>query len=494
MTSAVARSRAAQRVWAAGPLDGRLEILRNFRALLAAEGAMLADTIRRPGRDEAGSLTAEVLPLADACRFLEREAPYLLEPRVLGRRGRPLWLTGVDSEVRREPLGVVLVIGAHNYPLFLPGVQTLQALAAGNAVLLKPGRGGTAVARALAELLRRAGMPDDVLIVLGEEAAEAEAAIAAGVDKILLTGAAETGRQVLAQAASKLTPAALELSGCDAVFVRADADLPLTASAIRFGLTLNGGATCIGPRRIFVHREIAEAFEAQLVAELGRADGVELESSVAADLRELIADAERCGARLPLPRPREGESHPPVLIADARAGMKALQADIFAPVVSLVVVDDDDEALEAASACPYALGAAVFGDVAAARRLAARINAGTVVVNDLIVPTADPRVPFGGRGRSGYGVTRGAEGLLELTQIKTVLVRRGSFRPHYEPTTAATSRGFRAFLNLVHGRGLKQRLGGVLRVFGAGGDRGSAPDSAPPVSPNSNPPIEGTKP
>lgn len=494
MNSRVARSRAAQGAWSELPIADRLGIVRSFRALLATEGVGLAAAIRRPGRDEAGSLTAEVLPLAEACRFLEREAPYLLEPRALGRRGRPLWLTGVDSEVRREPLGVVLVIGAHNYPLFLPGVQTLQALAAGNSVVLKPGRGGAAVAQGFAELLRRAGLPDDVLIVLGEEAAEAEAAIGAGVDKILLTGSAATGQRVLAQAASTLTPAALELSGCDAVFVRADADVPMAARAIRFGLMLNGGATCIGPRRVFVHREIAEAFEEQLVDQLGRVDGVELEPTVAADLKDLMADAEHRGARLPLGPCREGELQPPVVIAAAHPEMNALKADIFAPLVSLVVVDGDDEALEAAAKCPYALGAAIFGSAAAARRLAGRINAGTVVVNDLIVPTADPRIPFGGRGRSGYGVTRGAEGLLELTHIKTVLVRSGSFRPHYEPTTAATSRGFQALLTLVHGRGLKQRFGGILRLLRGGGEESSVRDSAPPVPPTSNSPIEGTKP
>jgi acyl-CoA reductase-like NAD-dependent aldehyde dehydrogenase len=126
----------------------------------------------------------------------------------------------------------------------------------------------------------------------------------------------------------------------------------------------------------------------------------------------------------------------PVLVADTTPELALLRADIFAPVLALVPVRDCEEALRFDERCPYALGASVFGPEEPARRLAARIRAGTVTINDLIVPTADSRLPFGGRGESGYGVTRGAEGLLELTAIKTVSIRRGRRRPHYEPRTA----------------------------------------------------------
>jgi delta 1-pyrroline-5-carboxylate dehydrogenase len=100
---------------------------------------------------------------------------------------------------------------------------------------------------------------------------------------------------------------------------------------------------------------------------------------------------------------------------------------------------------------PYALGASVFGPEEPARRLAVRIRAGAVTINDLIVPTADPRLPFGGRGQSGYGVTRGAAGLLELTCVKTVSLRRGHLRPHYQPTTTADDTVFRQYLRAAHG-------------------------------------------
>ena len=264
---AIASARAAQQEWAGAPVAQRIEIIRRVRSLIADEALSLADAANQVReRPLAEILTAEVLPLADACRFLERESERILKTRRVGFRRRPLWLHGVESEVRREPHGVVLIIGASNYPLFVPAVQTLQALVAGNAVLLKPGEGGSSVADAFVRVLRRAEMPRDLIQVLPEPPAAAQSAIALGVDKVVLTGSATTGEAVLTQCSQTLTPATVELSGCDAMFVRADADLDLVVRAIEFGLRLNNGATCIAPRRLFVHRALAVELGARLRA------------------------------------------------------------------------------------------------------------------------------------------------------------------------------------------------------------------------------------
>ena len=154
MAERIARAREAQKRWAARPVRERLRHLRRFRALIAREGIALAAAAGSArGRPVAEKLTTEVIPLAAAVQFLEENAVRLLRTRPLGRGGRPVWLSGVATEIRREAFGIVLVVGPANYPLFLPGVQTIQALAAGNAVLLKPGRDGTAAASACAELL-----------------------------------------------------------------------------------------------------------------------------------------------------------------------------------------------------------------------------------------------------------------------------------------------------------------------------------------------------
>ncbi|MEO6195190.1 MAG: aldehyde dehydrogenase family protein [Thermoanaerobaculia bacterium] len=396
-----AASRAVQAAWATWSLGERLRTLTAIRHGLAANAAGLARAAGGgAGRPEAEVLSSEVVPLADACRFLEREAPRLLATRRLGSHGRPAWLSGVEAEVRREPLGLVLVIAPSNYPLFLPGVQTLQALAAGNAVLWKPGRGGAAAAAAFATVAAGAGLPAGVLSILPEDPEAARRAIAAGVDKVLLTGSAATGREVLAELAQRLVPATMELSGCDALFVLPGADLDRVARAVRFGLTLNGGATCIAPRRVFVPHALAPELKKRIGAPPG-----------------------------------------PLMITP---------------------VSDLDEALDAAALLPYALGASIFGPEEAAVALAAKVRAGVVVINDLIVPTADPRLPFGGRGESGFGVTRGAEGLLEMTVTKVVAVRRGRGLFHLETPHPGDAELFLAYLNLTHAGGLRARLQGAV--------------------------------
>jgi len=459
---ALGRARRAQLGWAQTPLRRRLEVVRELRHLLAEGWRELASAVELPQRrSRAETLAAEILPLADACRFLEREAPKLLAPKRLGRRRRPFWLAGSEVEIARRPLGVVLVIGPANYPLFLPGVQALQALAAGNAVLVKPGRGAAKAARRLGRFLAEAGLPDGLFEVLDEAPEAARAAIAAGVDKVVLTGSSETGRAVAAQLAEGPTPAVMELSGCDPVFVRAGADLEMVARALRFGLAWNGSFTCIAPRRVYVERALAPELEKRLVAELEAVPEVELPPTVADEVRRLVVDALGRGARLAAGELPVGQTLRPLVLTGVAPGSKILDADLAAPVVSLVAVEGDARALELARESRYELGTTVFGEGAdgiSTAAFAERVPAGVVVVDDLIVPTADPRVPFGGHRASGHGTTRGAEGLLEMTAPKTVIHRSGRFRPHFDPPGAEEENLLAAFLGLAHGRRFGERL------------------------------------
>ena len=257
--------RDVQQRWNQVPLRRRLQLIRGFRHQLVDRVDALLCSVNYPHRQgPTETLAAELIPLADACRFLEREAPRILAARRLSRRGRPLWLTGVTVELRRDPVGIVLIVAAANYPIFLPGVQLVQALAAGNGVLLKPGLGASPAATALHEALIAAGMEPQLVQVLPEQASAVEAALEAGVDKLVLTGSAETGRRLLAQLPATLTPATMELSGCDAVFVLPDADLDRLVRCLAFGLRFNGSATCMAPRRIFVPGTLKQELERRL--------------------------------------------------------------------------------------------------------------------------------------------------------------------------------------------------------------------------------------
>lgn len=472
----LAPARAAQRNWAALPVADRMGVLRRFRSELATNPTRFVRALAP--RDEAHVaelLATQIIPLADACEFLEREASRLLAPRRVGRRGRPTWLAGASAEVHREACGAVLVVAPSNYPLLLPGVVVLQALAAGNAVVLKPGHGGADVARELIEALHRSGLDPALTVLLDEHPAGVMAALDAGVDKLVFTGGARTGTVLLSECASRLVPAVMELSGSDAMFVRADADVPLAVRALLFGLRVNRGATCIAPRRVFVHESRFAEFEAECVRVFSGETAWTVPAAVApaessaatpaprwrrvgeypaADrtLAGLIVEAAAQGARVIAGEvDHHGHTTVPLLVAEATPAMRLLREDHFASVAALVRVSGDDEALGFNDQCPYALGASIFsGNLAEARALAGRINAGSVLINDVIVPTADPRLPFGGRKQSGFGLTRGPEGLLELTNAKVVSVRRGTWRPHFAAPQPDDPEFFSQYLALTH--------------------------------------------
>lgn len=462
--------RAAQPAWAAQPVAARLQVVRRFRQLLAGQGERVVGAVQaRGGRPVSEICAAELLPLADACRFLEREATALLSPRRPGWRGRPLWLTGVHSEIRREPFGLVLIIAPANYPVLLPAVQVLQALVAGNAVLLKPGVNGLDAALEIARLLRAAGLPEHLLSVLPEAPEAAQWAVGAGVDKVFFTGSARVGIELLAQLAPRAIPAVMELSGCDAAIVRADADLDLAVRALVFGLRLNSGRTCIAPRRVLVVRAVATEFEGRLARALADCATAHLSPAQHRQLTPLFLEALSEGAHLLAGEARPGSPlRGPLVLAGVAPNAALLREDLFGPVMTVMTVADDDEAVHLANENAYALGATVFSrNARAAQHLAQRLHAGVVVINDLIAPTADPRLPFGGRKLSGFGVTRGREGLLEMTTQKVVMLNRSQRRFHFDAPQAWQEAAFPAVLRLLHGGGLARRFGALRELLRA---------------------------
>jgi aldehyde dehydrogenase (NAD+) len=467
----LAAARAGQVEWAGRPLSERLACLRRARLQLAEKPRRLASLV--PRADQAETLAAEVLPLLDAMRYLEVSSRRVLRERRAGPRGRPQWLWGTAVWTRHEPVGVVLVIGPANYPLMLPGIQLLQALAAGNAVFVKPAPGCSACLEQLRQVLVESGVPSAVLQMCGESPAEAEAAISAGVDKVFLTGSAETGRVVLRRLSDCGTPAVMELSGCDAVHVLEGASEQLVSSCVAFGLAFNGSCTCMAPRRLFVREFQADSLIAGIGRELAvRGVAEQLLTGPSAERAAVaVRDALAAGAVLRLGRldmtSGRCQLYGPVILDHVRPELEAARMDVFVPVLSVLRTADEDAAVRLSAECPYALSAAVFGRALACRRYARRLDAGCVVINDMIVPTADPRVAFGGRHRSGFGVTRGAAGLLEMTQLKTVVRGRGFFRPHLDRPTPADAEVLEHLIGLEHSRNPLAKLGAVWGVVRA---------------------------
>ena len=459
--------RHAQQLWAEEPLRTRLAVLRRARHILAENTEALTSTISPDlARNAADTLAAEILPFLAALQFLEREAASILQSRSLGARHRPLWLAGLHATVERVPLGTVLVIGPANYPLLLPGVQTVQALAAGNAVLWKPGRNASTVARVLASVLGQAGLPPHLLTILPESPETAQAAIDAGVDKILLTGSAATGRAVLHRAAETLTPVVAELSGADTVIVLPGADLTLAADALAFGLRLNGSATCMAPRRLILLDPNARGPLLQaLIPRIADLPATTLPPETSSHLQQLITRAEKHGAELLHGGWLTDTSLLPTILSGVSPSEPLVQADLFAPILSLLVADSEADLLAAQQASPLALTAAIFGPEKAAQALARKLTVGTVLINDLIVASADPRLPFPARRGSGFGSTRGPEGLLELTAPRVIAVQRGAGRRRFQPPTTVSHVGlFAGLAALLYAGSIATRWRGLQQL------------------------------
>jgi acyl-CoA reductase-like NAD-dependent aldehyde dehydrogenase len=462
----LSEARTAQKAWVGTPIRERLAIVRRLRFKLVRCAMEMASAL--PPKSPAGAvekLAAEVVPVADACRFLERRARALLAPKRFGNRGRPVWLVGVTAEVRREPLGVVLIIGPGNYPLLLTGVQILQGLVAGNAVLVKPAEGCTKGLQMFADWLVEAGLPAGLLPILPESPLAGRLATEAEVDKVVVTGSARTGRAILAQLAPRLTPSTMELSGCDPVFVLEGANLDIVAKAVEFGLRWNGSETCIAPRRIFATPEQAKGLEQRLKSSMA-GNVTPLRSPPAVAAAGMVDAALEEGATL-----LTGGSLPdhdgilPTVLTNVRPEMAIARDESFAPVVSIIPLANTDLAMRAVRLSSYGLGASIFGPNKEAQRIANEVPAGSVVVNDLVVPTADPRIPFGGRGASGFGVTRGEEGLLDMTTVKVVSTRHNRIYQHMDPLTPADAIYFQAYLDGFHGETFGQQVAGMLRFF-----------------------------
>lgn len=470
----VRAARQAQKAWADTPVRERLQPVRTFRHLLVDRVEDLVAAIAKDvSKSAAGVITAEVLPTADACRFLETQAGRLLAPRRVPSSQRPLWMFGQSDVVHRRPRGVVGIIGTWNYPLFLNGVQIIQSLTAGNAVLWKPSEVAPSLVPVLHDLLQKAGFPRDLIQVLPATREMGPVLVEAGIDFLVFTGGVSTGRRIAARLGERLIPSTMELSGCDAQFVLEDADVQLAARAAWFGSTINNGQTCIAVRRSFVHRSVYPTFCALLRDLAGKGVPVPLAmpaQAIQAD--RLVHEAVASGGRLLVEGPVVDEAGRcrPAVVVDARADMTLCQEAAFAPVMAVLPFDDLSDAQQMDANCPYALAASIFTHSRdRAERLAAGLRAGAVTINDVIAPTVHPATPFGGRNDSGWGVTQGAEGLLELTVTQSVSVRKGQFRPHYDlaagQTTGKEEERARALLEASHAPTLGRWFRGWLRLM-----------------------------
>ena len=452
---------AAQVSWSALSLRQRLRPVRELRALLverrdALTAAIEADVERPP----AEVVATDVLPSASACKYLLTDAARVLKDRRAGRT--PLWLTGSRDVVSRRPRGVVGVLGTWNYPLFLNLVPVAHALTAGNAVLWKPSENTPRFAAEFAALFAAAGYPAGLVQTLPATREAGPQLAEAAIDFLHFTGSEAVGRKLAARLGERLIPSVLELSGCDALIVMPNADVKLAARAAWYGLTLNKGQTCLAVRRMLVHADVRDAFVAELQGHAAKSGPLRLlKAGQVGQARRLLTEAAGRDTVAAPGTPGDREFAPTVIL-DADPTLGVCREAIFAPLAALMTYRTVDELLALDAACPYALGASVFGSPVPGLR------SGVVTGNDVIVGTAHPATPLTGRDSSGWGSTQGDEGLLEMTVPQVHSGRSGRFRPHLDaaldprPGDDAIVEGT---LRLTHGRGVGERLRGFTQML-----------------------------
>ncbi|MET7457130.1 aldehyde dehydrogenase family protein [Streptomyces sp. NPDC005574] len=342
---------------------------------------------------------------------------------------------------RREPLGVVAAITPFNFPLILAGSKLAPALAAGNTVVHKPADETPLSALYMAGLLQRAGVPDGVVnVVTGTGPVVGEALLRhPGVDKIAFTGSTAVGRHAASVAGAALKPVTMELGGNAAHLVFEDADLEKAVGAIIKGFVFNTGQFCMGGPRLLVARPVystllgilADAVPGVPVGDPRLPETVVGPMAGERHLRkveEYVELARKEGGRIVCGGERldldGGYYYRPTVIADLPNDSRVVQEEVFGPVLTVQPFDSEDEAVTLANSTPYGLASGIqTTHLARAHRIAARLRAGIVWINDWAM--LDPAVPFGGVKDSGFGREYGPEALAAYTQVKSVVVSLG---------------------------------------------------------------------
>jgi len=467
------RAREAQLVWAQVPLPERLQRVRAFRRGLVDAQDRICNTIAcEVGKSAVEIIFSDILPLAEQCRFLETNARRILRPRRSSLRSTPVYYWGQRDVTYRFPRGVVAVIGTWNLPLMICGMQIMHAFVAGNAVVFKPSEVAPKSGELLADLIAQAGFPDGLLHLLpahrdtGPQLAEAD------IDHVVLTGSTSTGRALASTLGRRLVSSTLELSGCDLLLLLDDGDVKLAARGAWFGATANAGQACVGTRRAYVPRSQLHNFLDFLTPLVERALPVALvlpDQVAIAD--DLVADALALGARL-IRRDdlqvKDGYVQPAALVQES-PDARACRESFFFPLLNVIPYDGIDQVLTWIAECPYRLSASVFtADPQRALALSERLRCGMVHVNDVIVPMGHPATPFGGQGASGWGRTKGHEGLLEMTAPQVVSVVRGRFRPHFDAIGShwfLHAEALSGLLEIRHAATLRGKLRGARRLL-----------------------------
>jgi acyl-CoA reductase-like NAD-dependent aldehyde dehydrogenase len=478
-----------QPFWAALPVEDRARYMRRAGQVIVDSLEVLTELLtREQGKPRNESYVMELLPTIDALNWVADAGPAILADEKVKL---PIWVKQKQARFTYEPLGVVGVIAPWNYPWSIPMGEVAIALMCGNGVVLKPASLTPLIGQKIQEAFERAGLPEGLVRTVHGGGAVGNALVESSAAKIFFTGSVEVGRQVGVKCAERMKGSVLELGGKDPMIVLSDANLANAVSGALWGGFANAGQTCSGIERVYVMRDVAERFTDELVrgaqalhvgdpmgwrTEIGPMVSREQHDLVA----ELVDDAVAAGATLRCGGPTapptigsrnaadggaagDGDGTPsagfghwyaPAILTDVTHDMRIMREEIFGPVIPVIPVDSEDEAIDLANDSEFGLGASVWtSDHARGDRIARRIESGMVWINDHMYSHGTCSCAWGGVKDSGLGRSHSKFGFYECVNVKQLSWEPGLTRNFWwHPYDRALGRSMHEAAHLLYGR------------------------------------------
>ncbi len=444
--------------WRKTSFDERKKIVMKAREVILEEMDEIALLIsNESGKPVAEAFSMEIAPVLDLMQYFAKNAEKLLKPRKvnIGLYG----LMGRSSKIVYQPLGVVGIIPAWNYPFSIPLGETAMALMAGNTVVLKPSELTPYIGLKIGEIFEKAGIPENVVQIVTGAGETGAALVESAPDKIMFTGSVATGKKIAESAAKNLTSVVLELGGKDPMIVFADANLELAAEGAVWGAFCNSGQSCSSVERLYVEESAVEKLTDLIVEKTkklkqGKGSDETTDIGAMSSERQLkivedhVSDFEKSGAKILTGGEHQDLFFEPTVIGNADNWMRAMREETFGPTLPIAVFKTEEEAIKLANESEFGLTASVWtSDLSKGKRVAEQIEAGSVCVNEVLYTHGIGQTPWGGFKNSGRGRTHGIEGLMELVQPQHIHVNKISILPNawwfpYGANAIKTFKGF----------------------------------------------------
>ncbi len=444
VSEAVERSREAFREWKNTSFNTRRDLVMRAREVILSQVDEIAGLIsNESGKPVGEAIAMEIAPVLDLMQFFARNTEKLLKPAKIGIGLYALM--GRSSKIVYQPLGVVGIIPAWNYPFSIPLGEAVMAVMAGNTVVIKPSELTPFVGLKIGEIFEKAGFPADCVQIVTGDGSTGAALVEAAPGKIMFTGSVATGKKIAAAAAKNLTSVVLELGGKDPMIVFADANLELAAGAAVWGAFCNSGQSCSSVERLYVHERVAAELTRKIVEKTkqlkqGVGDREDISVGAMSSERQIkivedhVEDFRASGAKIEIGGSRnpglEGLFYEPTVISNANNDMRAMQEETFGPTLPIATFSTEEEAIRLANDSEFGLTASVWTrDRAKGERIARQIEAGSVCINEVLYTHGIGQTPWGGFKNSGRGRTHGREGLMELVQPQHIHTNHLSLFP-----------------------------------------------------------------